>query len=75
MNIQKAEFNREEFALMLKSLRDGKSILAFSKIVGIPERTINAWTNKKTTPSIDNLMRLAKHFDCSIDYLVGLKEY
>jgi len=75
MYMHREEFNRDEFSLLLKSLMEGKSILAFSKIVGIPQRTINHWINKEKTPSIENLMHLAKHFDCSIDYLVGLKDY
>ena len=75
MNDYIQEFNRGEFALLLKSLMEGKSILAFSKIVGIKERTINGWINKKRTPGIEYLMHLAKHFECSIDYLVGLKDY
>jgi len=75
MNIVNIEFDKEKFVLTLKELINAKSILAFSKIVGIPQRTISSWINKKTAPCIDHLIRLALYFDCSIDYLVGLKDY
>jgi len=75
MNSNNFEFNKEDFTLILKSLLDGNSILAFSKKVDIPHRTINSWINKKYKPSIDHLIKLAQYFDCSIDYLVGLKDY
>ncbi|MCL2556089.1 MAG: helix-turn-helix domain-containing protein [Firmicutes bacterium] len=69
------EFNKEEFILLLRGLMEDKSIVAFGEMVNIPARTINAWLLKRSAPSIDHLIRLSKHFDCSIDYLVGLKDY
>ncbi|MCL2556317.1 MAG: helix-turn-helix transcriptional regulator [Firmicutes bacterium] len=69
------EFSRERFSLTLKELIGDKSILSFSKIVGIPQTTINSWIIKTTSPSVEHLFRLAKHFDCSVDYLVELKDY
>ena len=73
--IKYIDYNREKFALNLRALMEGKSILAFSKCVGIQEKTINGWINKKYSPSIEFLFKLAQYFDCSIDYLVGLKDY
>jgi len=69
------EYDREKFAFNLRSLMEGKSILAFSKLVNIQEKTINNWINKKYSPNIEFLFKLAQYFDCSIDYLVGLKDY
>ena len=68
-------FNKDNFSLILKGLMEGKTIVAFGKVVGIPQRTINSWINKTRIPTIENLIILAKHFDCSVDYLIGLKEY
>ncbi len=33
--------------------------------------TINAWINNKTEPLSDNLVKLAKALDCSVDFLIG----
>ena len=29
------------------------------------------WLSGKNSPSIESLIRLAKYFDCSVDYLIG----
>jgi len=66
---------RDVFVERLKEQIGSKSILAFSKFVDIPERTLNAWIRKETTPSMEYLILLAQKFNCSIDYLVGLKDW
>jgi len=68
-------FNKDEFALLLRGLIENNNILIFSEAIGIPQRTIYSWINKTRIPTIENLIILAKHFDCSIDYLIGLKDY
>ena len=68
------EVYRKKFMLTFKELLDGKSILTFSKTIGIPASTIYPWM-KDATPSMEHLVVLAKHFDCSLDYLVGLRDY
>ena len=69
------ESNLAIFSDRLKELMNGKSILAFSKEIGIPEKTLNSWVNKKYIPKVDGLIFLAQKFNCSIDYLVGLSEH
>jgi len=67
--------SREIFANRIKDFLNGKSILAGSKILEVPQRTLNAWVLKETVPSLEHLLALAQKMNCSIDYLVGLKDY
>ena len=68
------EKSRKIFAERLTEYLDGKSVLAGSKILGVPERTLNAWIRKETVPSLEHLLYLAQKIGCSIDYLVGLED-
>ena len=67
--------SREVFANRIRDFLDGKSILAGSKILDVPQRTLNAWVLKESVPSLEHLLALAQKMNCSIDYLVGLKDY
>ena len=37
----------------------------------LSEKTVNRWHNGKTQPSVESLLRLAKYFQCSVDFLLG----
>jgi transcriptional regulator with XRE-family HTH domain len=39
--------------------------------INIGKGSISNWEIGRTEPSIDNLIKLADYFDCSIDYLTG----
>ena len=41
------------------------------KKTGLSEKTVNRWHNGKTQPTVDSLIRLAKFFDCSVDFVLG----
>ena len=41
------------------------------KQTGFSEKTVNRWHNGKTQPTVDSLIRLAKYFDCSVDFVLG----
>ena len=43
----------------------------FEKQTGLSEKTVNRWHNGKTQPTVDSLIRLAKYFDCSVDFVLG----
>jgi len=73
MNNKNLENHKTIFAERLKEHLNGKSVSAFSKSIGIPERTLNSWTRKETTPRMEYLIILAQELSCSIDYLVGLE--
>ena len=44
------------------------------KELGISSGLITKWKNGLSYPTGDNLIKIAKYFDCSIDYLVGLSD-
>lgn len=41
------------------------------KQTGLSEKTVNRWHNGKTQPTVESLIRLAKYFDCSVDFILG----
>lgn len=49
----------------------GWTIAEFSKNVGIPRTTVNAWVLKKRMPKLELLYQVAEYFGYSIDYIVG----
>jgi len=50
------------------------TIKDLSKATGIPRTTINSWLNQTRSPQIESLVVLAKFFDVTTDYLLGLQE-
>ncbi len=41
------------------------------KQTGIAESAIYSWQNGKHKPSLDNLIKIAETFDCSLDFILG----
>lgn len=37
----------------------------------LSEKTVNRWHNGKTQPTVESLIKLARYFDCSVDFLLG----
>jgi len=68
------EMYKSMFAERLCEYLNGRSIASFSKIIGVPERTLNSWIRKETTPRMEYLILLAQELGCSLDYLVGLED-
>lgn len=64
------------FVSNLKSIREEKRLRVknVSEQLKISRITLWQWENGKRTPSIENLAKLAKLYDCTIDDLVGNKE-
>ena len=46
-----------------------------SEKIGIQQATLSAYERNRGKPSIDILIKLAKLYEVSLDYLCGLKEY
>ena len=69
------EQGREIFIERLLDFIDGKSVAAGSKILGIPERTLHAWIRKENVQGFEHLLHLSQKMNCSVDYLMGLKDY
>ena len=76
--IPKMEYNinMEKFAQRLKELRidKGLSIQALSKEVKIGVASICRWENQQADVKGTQLVTLAKFFDVTIDYLMGLED-
>lgn len=45
-----------------------------SLLTGVETRTVGKWEQINTTPGNDILKKLAEHFNCSIDYLLGASD-
>lgn len=67
---------KDVFAERLKNLigEKGLNYQKFSKEIGIPNSTISDWLNKKTTPTIENIPKIAIFFKVTTDYLLGLED-
>ena len=63
-----------KFKSILKDLRLEKGIgqIELSKILNVSKGIVSLWENGLREPSMISLIGLAKYFDVSIDYLVGL---
>ena len=45
-----------------------------SKILGVEDSTISRYLHGQRLPSIESLVKLANHFNCTTDYLLGLED-
>ena len=52
----------------------GWSQVELAKRLGVAKQTVSNWENENIQPSIEMLVRLAKLFSVSTDYLLGLDE-
>lgn len=64
------------FSSRLKELREENklSALALGKIIGVSDSAICNWENDINDIKSEYLIRLAKHFGVSTDYLLGLED-
>ncbi|MGN1213143.1 MAG: helix-turn-helix domain-containing protein [Christensenellales bacterium] len=65
------------FGENLKSLRKEKGIgqIELSKALQVSKGIISLWENGQREPSMSSIIKLAKFFDVSADYLIGLSDY
>jgi transcriptional regulator with XRE-family HTH domain len=61
---------------IIKSLRteSGLTQEQLAKIIGFSPAAIGPWENGKQKPAADALIALAKHFNVSADYILGLEK-
>ena len=52
----------------------GWSQVDLAKRLGVTKQTVSNWENENIQPSIEMLVRLAKLFNVTTDYLLGLEE-
>lgn len=62
------------FSEKIKELRLGLGMnqVEFAKILNVTKQSVSNWENNNIMPSIDMLVRIAKTFSVSTDYLLGL---
>ena len=63
------------FGEKLKELRIEKGIgqIELAKAINVSKGIISLWENGLREPKLSNLIALAKFFEVSLDYLVGLE--
>ena len=63
-----------KFSERLKELRIEKGVgqIELAKAIDVSKGIISLWENDLREPKLSNLISLAKFFDVSIDFLVGL---
>ncbi len=59
----------ERFESLLKEY--GYNCLSFSKAAEIHQSRVYAWKNGKRVPTLDNIIKIARFLDCSIDCVLG----
>lgn len=63
---------QERLQELLDSLNLNRSQLA--QIIGITSTTLNGYFNNGYYPQFDIAIKMAEHFDCSLNYLFGLSD-
>ena len=47
----------------------------FGEILSVSQDTVSLWEKGKSIPTAPYIIAIAKHFNVSADYILGLKEY
>lgn len=65
---------RKEFKIRVRDLRKARNItqVQLAKILNVSKQSVSNWENENILPSIEMLVRIAKYFSVSTDYLLGL---
>ena len=60
----------------IKMLREAKGINQpiFAKSVGVTKQCVSNWENENIQPSIDMLVKIARYFAVSTDYLLDMDD-
>lgn len=63
-----------EFGSILKELRLERKLgqVELAKALGVSKGVISLWENALREPGLSSLIAIARYFDVSIDFLVGL---
>ncbi|MDE7265518.1 MAG: helix-turn-helix domain-containing protein [Clostridia bacterium] len=51
--------------------RCGLTCFGLSQKANIHQSRVYAWKSGKRVPSLDNIIKLAEFFDCSVDFVIG----
>lgn len=72
-NLSEVFYSYKPFTEQLEEIkkRYGKSEYYITKNTGIAEGTFYSWKRGAHMPSVENLIKIAKLFGCSLDYVLG----
>lgn len=64
------------FAERLKQLRTEKNLKQseLAQVLSVDQRTISNWESEKNEPPLETIIKIAKFFEVSTDFLLGLSE-
>ncbi len=64
-----------EFGKRFKNFRLSNNLTQtqVAKLIGIDQTNISSWENDKTRPEYENLIKLARIYDVTIDELLGVE--
>ena len=67
---------KSKFSQNLKLFRTQTNLSqrALAQKIGVSQKAIDHWELDQAEPTISNVIKLAKFFGVSIDYLVGLED-
>ncbi len=57
--------------IQLLMMSHGMKKVDFAKAVGVSSGNLSDWSNGRSQPSVDKLIKIADYFNVSLDYLVG----
>ena len=65
------------FTERLRELRVDKKLMQreLAEMIGVPVRTYGNWEIGASEPPMDMIVKLAKFFNVTTDYLLGMTEY
>lgn len=65
-----------EFGVRLKELLKEKQISqeTLAKSIGVSQRAVSKWINNQAEPTESSIVKCAKYFEVSTDYILGLKD-
>lgn len=66
-----------KFGIILKELRKEANLSQdqLGKKLGFSNQTVSFWESGKREPSLDVLVSVAKYFDVSVDFLLGIETF
>ena len=66
----------KEFSTNLRALRieRGMSQRALGEVLGFTDVAVSHWEARNKEPSYETLVKIAKYFGVSLDYLLGLED-
>ena len=64
------------FSENIKQLRENNQLtkIQFARMIGVSAQMVSNWENKKTIPSGKTLLKISKHYNISIDFLLGISD-